>query len=76
MNGTTWTADEVREALRAMLTYDHAEGHHDLREPVAGCPGCAGRRGSGHYELRRVNVCSRPEARFITTVKVWVRDPS
>jgi hypothetical protein len=68
------TPEDVRAAIRAMCAYDHAEGFHDGHN-AAGCAECDQRTGQGHWEYRRVNVCSRPEAAFITTVRVWVREP-
>lgn len=69
---TEWTADEVRAAIRLMLTDDHAQGRHDDVElPRGTCPGCDGR--TGHYETRRVNVCTRQEAGTFVTRRVWVK---
>ena len=68
---TEWTPEEVRAAIRMMTADDHAEGRHDLVELSRGtCPECD--RRTGHYETRRVNVCTRPEAGTLVTRRVWV----
>ena len=71
-----WTAEDVREAIRVLTADDHASGRHDLRVlPNGVCDECDRYRGGpGHYEVRMVNVCSRPEAATFVSRRVWVRD--
>jgi hypothetical protein len=67
------TAEEVREAIRAMLADDHSEGCHDLTK-VEGCLACDAKR--GRFESRAVSVCRLPMATTIVTRRHWVEATS